>query len=72
MQNMGLGQQLLDWAIAHVTDQIMSNVGCRYLIVDSKQESIRFYEKNGFILVESSKDEKFPMMYIDLHQLNSK
>lgn len=69
----GYGKQLLDFAIAHVADKIMPNVGCRFLILDSKQESIRFYEKAGFTLVNSvnNKDEQNPMMFIDLHLINN-
>jgi GNAT superfamily N-acetyltransferase len=69
----GYGKQLLDWAIAHVTDKIMPNVGCRFLIVDSKKESIGFYEKSGFTLVDSEANKAAvnPMMFIDLHLLNN-
>lgn len=68
----GYGKQLLDFAIAHVTDKVMPNVGCRFLIVDSKQESIKFYEKSGFILVnsEDNRTAENPMMFIDLHLIN--
>jgi GNAT superfamily N-acetyltransferase len=69
----GFGEQLMAWTIAHVTDKIMPNAGCRFLIVDSKQESIRFYEKCGFTLVNSdeNKTAENPMMFIDLHLLNN-
>jgi hypothetical protein len=54
-------------------DKIMPNVGCRFLIVDSKQESIKFYEKLGFNLVNSEENREAdnPMMFIDLHLLSS-
>lgn len=73
IQRMGFGEQLMDWTIAHVTDQIMPKVGCRYLIVDSKKESIAFYEKSGFILVNSevNRAAEHPMMFIDLHLLGA-
>lgn len=74
IRHQGYGKQLLDWSIAHVTDKIIPSVGCRFLIVDSKQESIRFYEKSGFTLVnsEENRDADNPMMFIDLHLLNNK
>lgn len=73
MRGSGYGKQLIDFAIAHVTDKIMLHVGCRFLIVDSKQESIKFYEKAGFMLVNSdnNKNSENPMMYIDLHLFNN-
>lgn len=72
MRGHGYGKQLLDFSIANVTDKIMPNVGCRFLIVDSKKKSIGFYEKSGFTLVDSAvnKAAKNPMMFIDLHLLN--
>jgi GNAT superfamily N-acetyltransferase len=73
LRGKGYGKQLLDFAVAHVTDKVMSNVGCRFLIVDSKQESIGFYEKGGFTRVNSvnNKDVENPMMFIDLHLFNN-
>jgi len=67
------GEQVIDWVIAHVIDNIMPHVGCRFLIVDSKQESIGFYEKCGFTLVDSETNRLAanPMMFIDLHMLHS-
>lgn len=67
----GYGKQLLDFSIANVIDKIMPNVGCRFLIVDSKRESLKFYQKSGFNLVHSEENRKAdnPMMFIDLHLL---
>lgn len=71
IRGLGYGKQLLDFSIANVIDKIMPNVGCRFLIVDSKQESIKFYEKLGFSLVNSGENKTIdnPMMFIDLHLL---
>lgn len=54
-------------------DEIIPNVGCRFLIVDSKRESIKFYEKLGYTLVNSKENREAdnPMMFIDLHLLSS-
>lgn len=73
IQRKGYGEVLMAWTIAHVTDKIMPNAGCRFLIVDSKKESIGFYEKSGFILVNSAENRAAnnPMMFIDLHLLNN-
>ena len=41
-------------------------IGCRYLTVDSKPESMSFYERLGFRMVEKYKQTDFPKMYIDM------
>lgn len=41
-------------------------IGCRYLTVDSKPESMSFYERLGFRVVEKYKHTDFPKMYIDM------
>ena len=71
IQGNGYGEELIAWTIAHVIDKILPNAGCRFLIVDSKPESVGFYEKSGFILVDSdaNKQADSPMMFIDLHLL---
>jgi len=66
-----LGRLLVDWAIAIATEKIMPHVGCRFLTVDSKQQSIKFYEKRGFRLLdtEHNKQQENPVMFIDLAKL---
>ncbi len=44
-------------------------IGCRYLTVDSKHESISFYEKLGFKIVERHRQSEFPKMYLDMHPI---
>jgi len=46
-------------------------IGCRYVTVDSKPESIKFYEKVGFKIVEKYKSNEFPKMYLDLYPIVS-
>lgn len=43
-----LGRDLVSMAIAITKGQIMPRVGCRFLVVDSKKESIAFYESAAF------------------------
>lgn len=57
VQGQGLGRFMLDWSINYVQTGVMPLVGCRYLTVDSKQESITFYKKNGFIFLEPEHDD---------------
>lgn len=44
-------------------------IGCRYLTVDSSPESMSFYERPGFRVVEKYKQTDFPKMYIDMQPI---
>lgn len=68
IRKQGLGGMMLDWAINHIRLAIMPNIGCRFIMVDAKQESITFYEKRGFVFLNSSsnKAETYPVMFLDL------
>ncbi|MDD3042292.1 MAG: GNAT family N-acetyltransferase [Methanosarcinaceae archaeon] len=61
----GIGTYLLLAAIGK-TLSICENIGCRYILVDSKKNSIGFYEKNGFKLVEKYKNREFIPMYLNM------
>lgn len=71
-QGQGFGGMLLDWCINHVKRAIMPNVGCRFLVVDAKKDSIPFYQKNGFTLLdtESNLSDPYPLMFFDLYKMN--
>lgn len=45
----GYGENLVEIAISLTKDKIMPIAGCRFIIVDSKQESIDFYKKMGIL-----------------------
>lgn len=66
-----LGTKLVDLAMAITTQNIMPHVGCRFLIVDSKKKSIRFYDKYGFRLLDTdhNKQQDAPLMFIDTGKL---
>lgn len=63
-----LGQVLVELAFGVAKDVICPAVGCRFIMVDSKQASVNFYAKCGFTLLDTpenrSRDE--PVMYVDL------
>lgn len=44
-------------------------IGCRYLTVDSKPESVSFYKKLGFKIVEKYRSSDYPKMYLDMYQI---
>jgi len=72
VQGQGLGQALLDWSINHIQVSVMPHIGCRFLVVDSKPESILFYQKNGFDFFDADNNriEEYPMMFYDLYKSN--
>ena len=69
LQRNGWGRMMLDWSINLVRLAIMPHVGCRFIVVDSKKESIFFYQQSGFMLLnkETAESEEHPPMYFDLH-----
>ncbi|NOQ28919.1 MAG: GNAT family N-acetyltransferase [Methanosarcinales archaeon] len=65
-KRMGVGTFLLKVAVGKAYD-ISDRVGCRFITVDSKQESIGFYKKSGgFKLVTGHEKKTYPTMYLDI------
>ncbi|ADE14161.1 GCN5-related N-acetyltransferase [Nitrosococcus halophilus Nc 4] len=73
IQGAGYGRGMIDWCIAHVTENIMPHTGCRFLVVDSKPSAVKFYERSGFTILDTSgnRSSPSPVMYIDLHKVKS-
>ena len=65
-----LGEALVDLAIGVTRDIVCPHVGCRFIVVDSKQQSVAFYRKCGFALLDTAdnRDRDEPVMFIDLHK----
>ncbi len=64
----GVGRFLLLWAVGTVY-RISRVVGCRYITVDAKKESVRFYEKNGFKIIRRYAQRNFPPMYLNMYPI---
>ncbi len=64
----GVGRLLVLAAIG-LAMSVSEIIGCRYLTVDSKLDSISFYEKLGFRIVEKYRRSEFPKMYLDMHPI---
>jgi len=62
----GLGPYMLLWVMGKF-EKISKEIGCRYLTVDSKRESMWFYQKYDFILVEKTKNRPYPTFYLDMY-----
>lgn len=73
-QGSGLGKWLMEWCIAHVIESVAPHVGCRFLVVDSKQQSIGFYKKSGFTILDTpeNRTKDHPVMWIDLWKTQKK
>ncbi|MCZ7385251.1 MAG: GNAT family N-acetyltransferase [Candidatus Methanoperedens sp.] len=66
--NRGVGRFLLLVAIG-MAIEVSNKIGCRYITVDSKPESIGFYEKHNFKLVEKYRNNDFPKMYLNMYPI---
>ena len=66
-----LGSAFVARAAQIASIDICPQVGCRFLVVDSKKNAIPFYERNGFQVLKTSRNLKrdHPLMFIDLATL---
>jgi len=62
----GIGQNLLLWAVGKAYE-ISKQIGCRYITVDAKRESIDFYLKYEFKIIKKYINRDFPPMYFNLY-----
>lgn len=71
LQGNDLGTMLLDFAIALIMQHVAAHVGCRLLVTDAKRQSIGFYEKLGFTMLdtEENKSKSEPLMFVHLTKL---
>jgi GNAT superfamily N-acetyltransferase len=64
----GLGRVLVDFSLGVARDTVASTVGCRFVVLDAKKQSVPFYEKNGFRLIDTqtNRARAEPVMFLDL------
>jgi ribosomal protein S18 acetylase RimI-like enzyme len=64
----GIGRDLLSLSLSIAVDRVCTSVGCRFLIANAKQESVGFYSKQGFTLLdtEANRASPAPVMWLDL------
>ena len=67
----GLGTALVNLALGQAKRIICPTVGCRFVVVDSKRESVAFYEKRGFTMLDTATNRvrSSPIMWIDLNKI---
>lgn len=68
----GIGEELVNLALGIAQEFICPNVGCRFVMVDAKAESVSFYTRRGFTTLDThenrTRDE--PVMFVDLSKLD--
>jgi GNAT superfamily N-acetyltransferase len=67
----GLGEALVQFALGTVKDQICPLVGCRFVVLDAKKQSVKFYLKQGLTRLDSeeNRNRNQPIMFIDLRKI---
>jgi GNAT superfamily N-acetyltransferase len=67
----GLGRKLIDLVLGLIVDKVCPHVGCRFVVVDAKRESVKFYERYGFTLLDTkaNRHRDQPIMFMDLHKV---
>ena len=68
LRGAGIGYQLTVLAIGIIKTQICPHVGCRFIVLDAKQNSMDFYKRQGFTLLDSdeNKTREHPIMFLDM------
>ena len=71
VRSLGIGEALVNLSLGIARDFISPNVGCRFLIVDAKTASVRFYERRGFTMLDTlaNRQRAEPVMFVDLNKL---
>jgi GNAT superfamily N-acetyltransferase len=66
-----IGTSLLYWALGKAYE-VSKNVGCRYITVNAKRESIDFYavkSKLKFKIVNATRRQNYPSLYLNMHPI---
>lgn len=67
----GIGEQLVQFSLGLIKGSICPNVGCRFAVVDAKRQSVDFYRRMGFTMLDTEENRKRdkPVMFIDLAKI---
>jgi GNAT superfamily N-acetyltransferase len=71
-RGLGIGEALVNLSLGIAQQFICPNVGCRFVMVDSKQQSVGFYDRRGFTMLDTqdNRDREEPVMFVDLSKLD--
>lgn len=66
-----IGSSLVQLALGIAKDTISPAVGCRFVVVDSKQSAVSFYRRAGFVLLDTptNRARTEPIMFVDLRKV---
>jgi GNAT superfamily N-acetyltransferase len=64
----GIGEALVNLCLGIADEFVRPNVGCRFVMVDAKRESVTFYNRLGFTMLDTSanREREEPVMFVDL------
>ncbi len=64
----GIGKTLVEISLGIAKSTVCPAVGCRFVMVDSKQSAVEFYKKCGFTLLNTQANLALenPVMFLDL------
>ena len=70
-QKRGIGDVLVNFILSMARDQIMPHAECRFLVLDAKPGSVKFYERKGFSKIGEIPDGDAPLtsMFVDLYKI---
>lgn len=74
-QRIGLGRHLVDFSLGVARTYVSKWVGCRFVVVDSKQQAVKFYKETcGFVLLgsEANLKSESPILFYDLSKVPPK
>lgn len=68
----GIGEGLVNLALATAREAISPYVGCRFVVVDAKRESVDWYNGRGFTMLDTEENRVrgAPVMWVDLSKLD--
>lgn len=71
LSGFGLGRALVNLALGQAKRVVCPAVGCRFVVVDSKKQAVKFYEKCGFTLLDTADNRARaePVMFLDLNKI---
>lgn len=70
-KDLGLGRYLVEFSLGLAKSVICPNVGCRFMVVDAKKQSVGFYKRVGFTMLdtEANKARPEPVLFVDLNKI---
>ena len=65
VKGLGVGDILIEWVIGKAM-RISTEIACRYVLLECEDHNIKVYQRNGFVLIPKSKNDKRNFMFYDL------